>query len=533
MKGNKSQLALWLASMFLATSVIAQLPQTTPVVETNLGKVQGFVHNDIDTFKGIRYGAAPVGDLRFMPPQKPEPIEALYNAIDYGAPAMQAAAGSLAFHRNDYSLRMQALMPTFSEMKIDNEDCLFLNVWTPEPDNNKRPVMVWFHGGGHAFGSGNWPLYNGENLAKRGDVVVVTVNHRLNVFGYLHLAELLGKDYATSGNAGNLDMVLALEWVRDNIANFGGDPSNVTIMGESGGGQKVSNLMAMPSAQGLFHKAIIQSGPGITVTPSKSATATATALLAELGINDAQKDLKTLQGLSADTIMAAALKVGSGKFSPVLDGISMPQHPFIMGAPKISADVPVLIGTNKDELTFFQASEPWFGNLTEEQLEEYAANTRKGKALLAEFRRIYPDYSPTHLRTAIDSAMFHYGSQMLAERKAAQNAAKVYMYSLTWETPANNGKFRSAHTLEIPFMFDNVELSRILVGPGDEPQAMADQMSEAWIAFARTGNPNNKNIPEWPAFDAETRSTMMFNLPSKVENDPLSAIRKILSGKEG
>ncbi len=506
----------------------AEMPIPTAVIDTSSGPTQGLVLNDIHTFKGIPYGAAPVGDLRFLPPQKPKKSEARIDATSFGAPCIQMASGATAVPTSDFGLTIKTVFPTPGEMKIDNEDCLYLNVWTPKTgDNKKRPVMVWFHGGGYAYGSASWPVYDGENLSRRGDAVVVTVNHRLNVFGYLHLGELFGDNYKNSGNAGMQDLVLSLEWVKENIAAFGGDASNVTIMGESGGGSKVSHLLAMPSADGLFHKAIIQSGPGLTSTPASRATASAKNVLTKLGIENTQAGLATLQSITADELLAAGFGT---RYGPVVDEDVLPRHPFTPSAPSISKDIPILIGSNKDEMTIFQASEPWFGNFTEEELQAYAERIPNGTALLAEYRTLYPDYSPTHLRTQLDSSRFTFGSQVLAERKVAQGGAPVYMYYLTWETPVNNGLFRSPHTLDMPFMFDTVEKSVALVGTGPEPQKMADQMASAWIAFAKTGNPNTKEIPTWPTYDTNKRATMMFDLPSKVVNDPNSKIRKILAG---
>ncbi|MCW8194665.1 carboxylesterase/lipase family protein [Proteobacteria bacterium 005FR1] len=508
----------------------AEMPIPTAVVDTTSGPVQGLVVDDIHTFKGLRYAAPPIGELRFMPPQRPKKSTARIDATDFGAPCMQMASGSTAVPTSDFGLQLKTVFPTPTEMKRDNEDCLFLNVWTPATDKGKRPVMVWFHGGGYAYGSGAWPVYDGENLARRGDAVVVTVNHRLNVFGYLHLAELLGEDYASSGNVGMMDLVMSLQWVKDNIERFGGDPNNVTIMGESGGGSKVSHLLAMPSADGLFHKAIIQSGPGLTSTPQEQATANAKKVLAQLDIEDAKKQREKLQLIPAEDLLAAAATADAMRFGPVVDGKVLPRHPFTPDAPEQSAEIPILIGTNKDEMTIFQASEPWFGNFTEEQLIEYAAKVPKGKALLSELRRIYPDYSPTHLRSAIDSIRFTFGSQILAERKAAQKAAPVYMYFLTWETPVSNGIFKSPHTLDMPLMFDNVEKSVALVGTGLEAQEMADLMSEAWISFARSGNPNTKDLPKWTPYSADERATMIFDLPPKMVKDPNGAIRRIMMG---
>jgi para-nitrobenzyl esterase len=506
------------------------------VVQTGFGPVRGTVANGIQTFKGIHYAKPPLGGLRFLPPEKPEIWKDIAATTAYGAPAMQMPSGSAAREpTTDLARSLQSVYPTLAEMKSNSEDCLFLNVWTQGLDDKKRPVMVWMHGGGFAYGSGAWPSYDGTNLAKRGDVVVVTINHRLNAFGYLELADVFGPDYARSGNAGMLDLVAALEWVRDNAVAFGGDPNNVTIFGESGGGAKVSTLMAMPSAKGLFHKAIIESGPGLKGVPRAKATADAKALLAELKVTKA----KELEAVPADQIIKAAYAVVAKQmpgeafrtFSPVVDGDVLPADPFDPVAPAISADIPVMIGTNKDEMVLFMAGEPWFGKLTDAELEARAPMIAgpKAPALLAALRKTYPTYSPSYLMAQVQTTSFMWGGSItLAEHKAAQKRAPVYMYKLAWETPVGNGVFKSPHTLEIPLVFDNVENSRALLGPGADPQKMADQMSATWLAFAKTGNPNNPAIPNWPAYDAATRATMVFDLKSQVVNDPNPEVRQAL-----
>ena len=329
------------------------------------------------SFKGIRYGAPPVGPFRWMAPQRPTPSKVVLDCSDYGAPAMQMASGATAAPAGDYGMLMARVFTTPSELKIQNEDCLFLNVWTPATDNQKRPVMFWIHGGIFAYGSGGQPVYCMEDLARDHNVVAVNVNHRLNVFGYLHLGDLMGDGYKSSGTVGMQDLVLALQWVRDNIANFGGDPDNVTIMGQSGGGAKVSILMSMDSAKGLFHKASIQSGPGLVVGRREPATAAAKALLDELGIQPG--DIKSLQGVPAQTIIAAAFaadaksnagytrarvpgmrRPGGIGYIPIIDDVAITRDPFTPDAPAVSRDVPVLVGYVKDEVTIFTAGEPWF-----------------------------------------------------------------------------------------------------------------------------------------------------------------------------
>lgn len=528
------------AGGILARSLRAQIPTVTKVVRTQSGSVQGLVHDGIQTFKGIRYGAAPVGSLRFMPPEKPKPWKDVADATEFGAPAIQMASGATSSPVSDFGRQLATIYTTPAEMKIDNEDCLFLNVWTPAlADGKKRPVMFWIHGGGYAYGSGAWPIYDGANLARKGDVVVVTVNHRLNAFGYLYLAEVANDSFAKSGNAGMLDLVAALEWVRDNVAAFGGDPGNVTIMGESGGGAKVSTLLAMPDAKGLFHKAVIQSGPGLRGIPKAMATKVARDLLTELQISPT--DIKSLQCVPADTIIAAAHASasrtgGAGiggmmRLAPVVDGVVLPSDPFEPHAPAVSANVPILIGSNKDEMTLFAAADPWFGRLTDAQLSDRVKGMPggKGEALLAAYRKLRPNYSPTYLMTSLmtGGGMF-FGSVRLAEHKAEQNAAPVFMYQLVWDTPVAGGLFKTPHTLDIPFMFDNVDKARVLVGPGSKPEALARQMSDAWIAFAKTGAPAISGGPEWPAYDTRRRATMLFDVESRVVDDPDSEIRKIL-----
>jgi para-nitrobenzyl esterase len=338
-----------------------------------------------------------------------------------------------------------------------------------------------------------------------------------------------------------LDLVAALEWVRDNIARFGGDPGNVTLFGESGGGAKVSTLMAMPAASGLFHKAIVESGPGLRSTTKEGATGMARLVLEKLAI--APTDAAALAAAPTEKVLAAAFaaaeKVGPAgarfhALAPVVDGVVLDRHPFDPDASALSAGVPLLIGWNKDEMTLFNASEPWWGTLSEDELAksvaEIAGGEEKGRALLAALRRLRPGYSPTYLRSsAVTASRMFLGSVQQAERKAAQNQAPVYVYELVWETPIGNGVFKSPHTLEIPFVFANVDQAGVLVGSGAEPKALERQMSDAWIAFARTGNPSTAGLPEWPRYDAARRATMVFDTTSHVVDDPDRAIREALA----
>jgi para-nitrobenzyl esterase len=429
-----------------------------------------------------------------------------------------------------------------------SEDCLFLNVWTPGIDNKKRPVMVWLHGGGFSGGSGGDAISSRSagNLARKGDVVVVSVNHRLNVFGYLQLSKEWGPEYVSSGQAGMLDIVLSLEWVRDNIARFGGNPGNITIFGESGGARKVSMLMAMPPAKGLFHKAIIQSGSGLDAPSREEAISLGRELLKRLGIAEGDRealsraDTKAIFDAQPSAAPAASpagqLTMPIGGFVPCVDGMALPRKPFIPDAPAISAGIPVLIGSNKDEMTIFRARDPKFGTSTDADFTEYVRRQLPGKAdaLIPALRAAFPGYSPSHLITALETLKGYWIATVLqAERKAAQGAAPVYVYLLAWETPVDGGRLRSHHALDLPLVFNNIESSRGMVGPGPEPQRVADQMSAAWIAFARSGDPNTEGLPPWRPYDLKSRATMIFDLNSRLQNDPYSEIRRILldSGK--
>lgn len=522
-------LALSAASVTLAIAQVA-----TPIVSTNAGDVQGLEDKGVDSFLGIPYAAPPVGSLRFKAPQPPTDWQGIYDATGMGAPCMQFYTPS-GPRTTDFTREIQAIFPTQTESKIDNEDCLFLNVWTPDASEGERPVMVWFHGGGYAYGSGGWPAYNGRNLAEKGDVVVVTVNHRLNAFGYLNLERKFGEDFAASGNAGNLDLVRSLEWVRDNISAFGGDPDNVTIMGESGGGSKVSHLMAMPSADGLFHKAIVQSGPGVTSGDPDEAADYTDDILAEAGV----ETVEDLMALSGDDLIKAVRAVqpenagfGQGpRFGPIADGTILPRDPFLPRAPEQSSDIPLLIGYNKDEMTLFLAPQPWFGLVDNATVDAMVAGMgEEAVATLAAYREMFPDYSPTHVASAAMGARFVRGTYILADQQSRTAEAPVFVYRLTWETPVADGMLKSPHTLDIPLMFNNAETSSSLVGTGPEALVMADMMSDAWITFAKTGVPSSELLPEWSPYTVQERNVMELDLSSRIVVDPEKSVREIGMG---
>jgi para-nitrobenzyl esterase len=506
-----------------------------PIVETTAGKIRGAMVDGIAAFRGVPYGASTAGAARFMPPQPPAAWAGVRDALDYAGQAPQARLGPAP----------RTEMVDFSgpaDASPETEDCLTLNVWTPGADNAaRRPVMVWLHGGAFSYGSSNSLRLQGMRLCQRGDVVVVTVNQRLNIFGHLDLSQVGGAEYAQSGNAGTLDMIAALHWVRDNIAAFGGDPGCVTIFGESGGGGKVSTLLAMPSARGLFHRAIVQSGAAVRLRTRDRAAKLTEAVLAELGLTRAS--MAELHAVPMQRLLAAIgpaqQAIGASPwplldrypFGPVVDGDLLPRQPFHPDATPVSADIPLIIGDCAHEASLFLAHDDkvWHRTLTEAELRSRVATVAGGAAdgVVALYRRLMPDASPAErLIATLTDCNFRVRSLLMAERRARQGGAPVWMYAFAWRTPLFDGRLGTPHAIDVPFTFDTLEFTNA-TDRSAGAHALAARMSGTWAAFARNGVPDHASLPAWPAYTVGERRTMVLDVDCHVTHDPGAEARQM------
>jgi para-nitrobenzyl esterase len=485
------------------------------VATTRAGRVGGTLDNGVRVFKGIAYGADTAA-YRFQPPRLPVAWKNVRDALEYGPSCPQSG----------------------SDNGRTSEDCLVLNVWTPAlRDGGKRPVMVYFHGGEYSTGSGSSPLYDGTRLVRRGDVVVITVNHRLNAFGHLYLARIAGAQYAASGNVGLLDLIQALTWVRDHAVEFGGDPARVMVFGQSGGGAKIATLMAMPAAKDLFHRVATMSGQQVTAAGPRSSTLRAQALLDALKITPA--DLARLNAVEFAAIVAAAraadptLAGRSLYFGPVLDQVALPRHPFYPDAPPQSADIPMIIGNTRDETIAFLGNEPGVRELTWAQLPQRLLQQLyvdiDPEHVVAEYRRLYPHYTPTDVFFAATTAGRSWRAAIIeAELRAAQGSP-VYAYQLDYRSPIEGGRYGAMHTMDIPLVFDNIAQPGSRTGNDAAAQLVADRMSDAFIAFARSGSPQHSQLPPWPHYEPGKRATMLFDTESRVADDPRGAERRLFA----
>lgn len=548
-------MGLGLVSAFPQASAAAALPEprdaqqqapaviastNTGLVQTSGGKVAGYIRNEIYTYKGIPYAASTGGANRFQPPQPLQAWSGVRSCRHWGpiAPQMTRNDGR---HNDEESFLFDWIDATQRVYSAsEGEDCLCLNIWAPGiGDGKNRPVMFWIHGGAFTNGSGNEQhAYDGENLARRGDLVVVSMNHRLNAFGYLDLTHY-GDQFKFSANVGMLDLVAALAWVRDNIALFGGDPGCVTVFGQSGGGAKTGMLMGMPAAKGLIHRAAIQSGSMPRATLQTQSRKFADEIVQELGLD--QSTIARIQDLPMEEILRAAqvvmhkqlLKPETERlsFGPILDGVTIPAHPFYPRASELSANIPLMVGSTLNEFTS-ATNHPELAAMTEAELEDRVREkfNSRADAILKVYRDTMPQSTPFARWSAISCVPNRNGAIQQCAAKAELGKAPAYLFWFTWKTPLLDERPGAFHCADIPFVFANTDLCDTMTGGGARPRILAEKVSDAWIHFARTGDPNHPNIPQWTPFDAASVPTMIFDDQVRVALNPDGEQRKIVNG---
>lgn len=503
------------AGAFVSSKAFSRSSGADPVAVTSHGPVRGYRDGPIHVFKGVRYGAD-TGPRRFEKPLPPQAWTETVDAIEYGAAA-----------------------PQRGEREPMSEDCLFLNVWTPGlGDGAARPIMVYFHGGAYNSGSGSSPLYDGRRLCEKGDVVVVTVNHRLNAFGYLYLPMLAGGAFPDSGNAGIWDLVLALQWVRDNAATFGGDSNRVMVFGQSGGGAKIATMMAAPAAKGLFHSAATMSGQQVTASGPLNATERARAFLDAASI--APSDIEALKTAPAERLIEALsasdpINPSLGLyFGPVLDERFLMRHPFWPEAPEQSAHIPMILGNTHDETrNLIGRREPDSFDLAWEQLpSRLAAHMRvdiSPDEVVETYRKVYPDYSASDVFFAATTAGRSWRGQVEESDARARQGAPTWVYQMDFGSPLDGGKWGAPHAFDIPLAFDNIDKEGSTTGTSRTARRVADQMSTAFINLARHGDPNHDGLPEWQRYALPERQTMVFDKKTRLVNDPRKEERELFA----
>jgi para-nitrobenzyl esterase len=494
---------------------------TSPTVQTDKGPVVGSTKGPVHVFRGIPYARPPAGELRWRPPEVPRPWTSPLDASRFGHIAPQ---------------NQSQLEQLFGGKHLEQDEAsLTLNVWTPGLGDTRRPVMVWIHGGAFVTGSGATPWYDGARLAAAGDVVVVTINYRLGALGFLELGELGDERFAASGNCGLLDQVAALRWVRDNVRAFGGDPTQVTVFGESAGAMSIGTLLGLPAAKGLFSRAILQSGACANVTKRETAEGVARDLLAELGIGPA--NATRLVDVPTDRLLAAQGRVVDRSwpnlaFMPVVDGVTLPRPPLEAVMDGSSAEVEAIIGTTRDEMRLFSMMDGRLSKVDQAQIDHRAESIFGSSAAKAMevYRRSRPEMPPGEVWIdVLSDQVFRIPAIRLAEAHS-RHQPRTYMYLFSWVTPILDGRLGSPHGLDVPFAFDNLEKASLFTGDGSARHRVAEGMSRAWLAFARHEAPVASTLPPWPAYEVGQRSTMIFDDESVVEDDPGAEERRLWDG---